>query len=404
MSDTLDESQPAHAPFGPSAAEAYTTCLDYVNANMGLPDLDLKVAAEGSVAHWFSDTSFHLGTTAFDWIGSRTKYRHWQFQWDIDDALLLQPGLDEFANMSGIKFGEQRVDISRWTAPGQFGTMDRAVIQPDLTWVADLKWGRGIPVNPVANKQLILYSLGIYWWMVSKGYEPSKRFCLSIDQPRNSGGGGEWRTTLDELMDYGAWIKGRVQEALQPNPPRAASVNGCAFCRRRRAPGGCAEFDRFNLRLLGIDPEMIVMDMMLGNEPLLSTSLTPEQRSYLLTHKGMIEHFLKQLEAGALQDALEGRPTGNHKAVEDRMSPAKYVDEAAAEKALVELLGPDKAHNVKLITVSQAKKIIPKEQFEEKVAPHVKPGTRSIKLVPVEDARPALIPVEQKMEEEDDGQ
>lgn len=403
MSDTLEESLPAHAPFGPSAAEAYTTCLDYVNANLGLPDLDLKVAAEGTVAHYYSDMSARTGMTAFDWIGSRTKYREWQFQWDVDDALLLQPGLDEFQAIPGLKFGEQRVDIAQWTAPGQFGTMDRGIIQPDLTHCIDLKWGRGIPVNPIANKQLILYSLGLYWWLVSLGHSPSKNFRLAIDQPRNSGGGGEWRTTLDELMDYGKWIRGRVEEALQPNPPRTASIAGCAFCRRRRAPGGCREYDLFNLKLVGFDPETMIMDMMLGNEPPMRTSMTPDERSFILKHADTIKHWLKGLEEGAKEDAAATGITGQHKLVHDRMSPAKYLDEAAAEKALVELLGDDKAHTKKLLTVAQAKKILPKSDFDTKVAPHVQFGTKSIKLVPLEDARPALTPVEQKKDEEDDG-
>lgn len=404
MSDTLEESLPAHAPFGPSAAEAYTTCLDYVNANRGLPDLDLRVAAEGTIAHVYSDASARLGTTAYDWVGSRARYNEWQFQWDVNDAMLLQPGLDEFHEMQGLHFGEQRVDIARWTAPGQFGTMDRAVLLTGLTAVCDLKWGRGIAVSPIANKQLILYSLGLYWWLVSLGHTPSKNFRLAIDQPRHPGGGGEWRTTLDELMDYGAWIKGRVAEALQPNPPRTASPIGCAFCRRRRAPGGCAEFDQFNLQMVGFDPETMMLDMMMGNEPAMRTSMTPDERSYVLKHKDMIVHWLKGLEEGATEDALAGRSTGQHKLVLDRTSPAKYKDEAAAETALVELLGDERAHNKKLLTVSQAKKILPKDEFETRVAPHVQFGTKSVKLVPLEDARPALVPVEQKMDEQTDGE
>ena len=38
MSDTLEETLPAHAPLGPSSAEGWATCADYVNANRGLPD------------------------------------------------------------------------------------------------------------------------------------------------------------------------------------------------------------------------------------------------------------------------------------------------------------------------------------------------------------------------------
>jgi hypothetical protein len=103
---------------------------------------------------------------AYDYIGQRVKVSDWTFEWTLDDADLLQPGLDWIREKAGQFFGEHRVDVSQWTIPYQHGTLDRAIIvEIDGVWwviINDLKWGRGIPVSPVRNKQLALYALG-FW-------------------------------------------------------------------------------------------------------------------------------------------------------------------------------------------------------------------------------------------------
>jgi hypothetical protein len=54
--------------------------------------------------------------------------------------------------------------VSPWTIPHQHGTLDRAILIPEQNRliINDLKWGRGIPVSPVRNKQMVLYALG-FW-------------------------------------------------------------------------------------------------------------------------------------------------------------------------------------------------------------------------------------------------
>jgi hypothetical protein len=176
MSDTLkDLENLKHSPYGPSQAEGWSNCLDYVWANRGLPDLNLKVAAEGTFAHIISDECLLLGGDAYDYIGQRVKVSDWTFEWTLDDADLLQPGLDWVREQGGIFFGERQVDVSAWTIPYQHGTLDRGIIVPEqnLLIINDLKWGRGIPVSPVRNKQESLYALG-FWNEVAYQY-PRRR-------------------------------------------------------------------------------------------------------------------------------------------------------------------------------------------------------------------------------------
>lgn len=389
MSDTLVEDA-AHSPYGPSQAEGYTTCLDYVNANRDLQDDTSQPAAEGTMAHAISDHCLSLGFDAYDFIGSKMKVAQWEFEWDEDDADLLQPGIDRIREYGGSFFGEQRVDISQWTIPGQFGTLDRAIITPDLIIINDLKWGRMVPVSPVENKQLVLYALGL-WNMIRQTGDalPDAEWLLSIDQPRCSGGGGEWRTNLAELFDIGLWIKERVELAQQSNPPRTASHHGCMWCKRKNAPGGCSTYDRFTVEMFGMQFEDLDDP---GTEPQLAaiSEFTVDRRAYVVQHRGMLTKWLDDLAEKHLADALAGLPAGNLKAVDGRKSPDKWHDKDAATPIVVSLLG-DKAWSPRKIkTPTQLTKEITEEQ-KVTIDPLIKRGVKKPVLVPLGDARPAKV-------------
>lgn len=392
MSDTLEESQPAHAPLGPSSAEGWSTCADYVNANRGLPDSTTEPAAEGTAAHLISEVCLLLGIDAEELLGMPTQVAGHMFAWEEDDAELLQIGLDEIRDEigDGQFWGEQRVDISPWTLPGQFGTLDRAYVLPDEIVIRDLKWGRGVPVSPVENKQLMLYALG-FW--ASIGRPDIQRFRLVIDQPRHAGGGGVWNTTLDELLRFGDWIKERAVATARPGAPRTASLQGCMWCRRRRVPGvygGCNTYDAYMVALLGATWDNIDMGILMDTELALSAprDLTPERRSYLLLHRDAIKRWLDQLSEETMADALAGSDTGLVKAVEGNKAPDRWSEKGVAARPVVERLLGEKGFNKMLKSPKQVATAVEGDaEASKEVAQHVTRGQRKPILVPLADAR-----------------
>lgn len=389
----------AHAPLGPSAAEGWATCPDYINANAGLPDEPSRPAAEGTAAHAISDLCLKHGFDAADFIGQTTTILDWSFTWTAEDAQLLQRGLDRIRALPGEMFTEHRVKIDRWTIPGQFGTLDRAVIvKIDGVWwifIIDLKWGR-VAVYPQNNLQTILYGLG-FWNDIGRHIIPEGeevRFHLEIDQPRCAGGGGVWLTTLDEMLRAGDWLRTRAEATQQPNPPRVASDKGCTWCRRKlRKNGGCTTYDAYVTEVLGVrmDPKLdleIMLDQPLALPDI--HTMTPERRSFILSHKKMVETFLKQLEEAELDDYLAGRPTPGRKAVIDTQKGTRdaWIDEKGAEAVLVPVLG-EESFTKKLITPIQAGKKITKE-VADKLEPHIKRGENGKSMVPLDDARQAI--------------
>lgn len=404
-SDDRTGDEPAHAKYSPSSSEGWTTCLDYINANEGLPDITSEVAAEGTFAHSVSDQCVQTGMDAGDFIGQRGTVEGFSFKWDEADADFLQPGLDRVRALPGKLYGEHRVDLSKWLGDGQFGTLDRGVIGSDGYALIDLKWGRGIPVSPVEHKQTMLYSLG-FWWNIGRHVSDATTFTLDIDQPRHPGGGGSWVTTLEHLLNFGEWIKGRVALTKLPNPPRTASVDGCTWCRRKIAPAtepgavaGCKTHDAYMLDLCQQKFDD-VDDAALGGGLILPSKVDVARRNTIIQNAGGIQRWLDHLYETALADAIQGFDTGILKAVDGRKSPDKWRNPAVAEYGVVDLMGED-AFNPKLKTPTQVKKAIGLEAYRTEISRYVEVGTPKPTLVPVADARPAITNHMSKMEEEE---
>lgn len=372
------------------------TCADYPNAVEGLPNESSEFAAEGTAAHAISDTALGLGLDAYDFVGHRTKVEQWTFEWTVNDADYLQPGIDEIRSYDGQFFGEHKVDLSHWLGADQFGTLDRGVVGKDLIVVGDLKWGRGVPVQAVGNRQIRLYALG-FWYNVARHLTKATEFLFIIDQPRCTSGGGRWRQSLEQLQAFGEEAV-RAAEATQlPNPPRVASEKGCMWCARRDAPGGCATHQEFLLDLIGMKFD----DLDSPAPPaIMETLLTPERRSRLLDHRSMLEKWLESLHVQAIDDALAGRPVPGKKLVEGRRPPRKWQDNDKIEASIEAVLGDD-AWTRNLKSPTQVEKVIGKEEFADRFGMLVNYGTPKPVLVSEDDDRPAITPMADKFDEVD---
>lgn len=362
-----------HARLSPSAAESWMTCADYPNAIDGLDDPTSEFAAEGTAAHAISDDCLALGFDAYDFIGSaltveeRGGGQSFTFTWTDEDADLLQQGIDEVREFGGKFYGEHRVDLSPvMGVDNQFGTLDRGIIRDDVIVINDLKWGRGIPVSPVRNKQLMIYGLG-FWHNIARHETNAEEFLFVIDQPRCPGGGGRWRCTLDDLLAFQDEVRAAAARTLDPAAGRTASEKGCYWCARRKQPpsepgavSGCKTYDEFALDLIGSRFDTIDDAVLLGDgfEPPRFDILSAERRCWIVRHKGAIEKWLDNLHAGVIQDGLDGNPTPGLKVVDGRRGRKKWDDETKAADWLDPHLGADK-FNLKLKSPSQALKSLP---------------------------------------------
>ncbi|PAL23595.1 DUF2800 domain-containing protein [Sphingopyxis sp. GW247-27LB] len=382
-----------HAKLAPSAANFWANCPGWVEACEGIPNDTNRYAAEGTVAHKYRDFCLKTGTFAEQFIGQTEIYQgtesRWngesfdvapvtyEFTWTEDDARLLQFGIDEVRIFEGEFFGEYRVDISKWLGPDQFGTLDAAIVSDDLIVINDHKWGRYIPVSAVQNKQMMLYALG-FWWNVARNVSSAKDFLIIIDQPRCYGGGGRWHVTLDELLAFGETIGALAEAALTPGAPRRAGTQ-CGYCLRLQH-FGCDAHDNL-MKDLTMEAEQVRE---------IGRAVTPEQRSRLILHKGMIEKWLDELAKNALVDYLDGKQVPLLKAIEGRANPRKYVDDEAATVRLTETLGDRAMAPPKVLSPTQLEKLIGPTLTDAAFGDLITRKPSTPVLVPVEDSRPAI--------------
>lgn len=399
----------AHARLSPSAAESWMTCAGYPNAIEGLEDESSEAAMEGTAAHAISDDCLMLGLDADAFIGMKTTLTEgdntFTFEWTEEDAELLQYGIDEIRSFEGEFFGEHRVNLSEvMGVENQFGTLDRGVVGKDLIVIGDLKWGRGIPVSPVKNRQLMIYALG-FWRNVARHRSDATNFLFIIDQPRHSGGGGHWRCTLDDLLSFEKEVRVAAQATLDPYAPRTASEKGCYWClRRKQAPSeegavsGCKTYDEFVLDLLGSRfDEIDVADMTGASfKPPPTNTLSAERRSWIVRHRGTIEKWLEMLHTQTIQAAINGEETPGLKVVEGRRGRKKWADEEKADAWLADYLG-EQRFTIKLKSPSQSLKSLP--VTERKLLGDsglILDGVAKPILVDEADDRPSVATVDEK--------
>lgn len=361
------------------------TCADYPNVQQLYRDTSSAAAAEGTFAHFISDNCFTFGMDAYDFIGVTGNFDGYSFTWTEDDAELLQPGIDRIRELPGKFYGETRVDLSRWMGAGQFGTMDRFVIGEDFAEGDDLKWGRGIPVQAVGNKQVRIYLLGAMAMYAPHITDPEFPVYLNIDQPRCASGGGRWKITYGELLEFGEEVRAAAERTYVEHPTRTASKDGCLWCKGKHE---CATFDAFNLSFLGLDDfsDLDDLDLELPDPD----TFTPARRRVIMEHKPMITKWLEGVHASLFRAATTGGDTAGLKLVEGRKNPDKWRDAKAAEKALTARLGADKSFTKKLITPTQAGKKISAEDWNPIFSEHVIVGARKPTLVDEADDRPAI--------------
>lgn len=373
-----------HSSIGPSALPRVLRCPGSVKMCEGMADETSEAAAEGTCAHHIREMCLVFGFEPEEFIGDIVADEGFTFPVTADWAEALRPGIERIRDRPGRMVNEYRVSLDTWL-PGQVGTLDVGIIGPDLIEIDDLKFGQGVPVQADDNEQLMAYALG-FWENVARHETDATDFLIVIDQPRAVAGGGEWRTTLDELLEYGERLKVAFAAAHEEDPILKAGEKQCLFC---KAKGVCGELARFNLETMGKKFDDLDLD---GDELRLSEAeeFTPEQRVQVALNKGLIEGWLKAVKARVLSDALAGLPTPGVKAAAGRRGDKAWKDPAKAESFITKFVLPGEVFApAKIITPTQAEKLVPKKHHE-KMAELWDQSEGAPSLVPEDSEKPAI--------------
>ena len=344
-------------------------------------------ADEGTAAHQVRGDALSLGLDAYDFIGTSLKINGVDYPCTEDTAAYLQPGMDWIREQPGDLIVEHKVDLGRWM-PGQFGTLDTAVIdrRARRLVVSDLKYGAGIPVSPDMNRQLRIYALGVIDNFDL--FDAVDEVLINIDQPR-AGGMKFWPTTLTDLVAFGEEVRAAALAVDDPDAPLVASESACKFCGVRDDDAGCPAYNRWQLDNLGNAFDDLPD---LDAEPQFPhpDAITPERRYYIVKHAHLATRWLADLHERSIDAARLGRPDPGSKLVAGQRGNRYFTDKAAAEAILVPALGDD-AFSKSLIGIPDA---------EKQLAPTKrKPGdpdawAKLSALIDQKEGKPILVPAD----------
>jgi hypothetical protein len=377
-----------HSELSPSGADMWSTCPASIALSRPYGDESSPAADEGTAAHDFAHTCFRDGVPLSDFKGS--VWTATQYPLEITQEVLnhLEPGLERFAELCGAASPdiELKVDLRAWI-PDCWGTLDRGCATDSLIVIDDLKYGAGVPVGPVENKQLTLYALG-YWQQVARFRTRATDFLFVIDQPRNSAGGGEWRTTLYDLLAAGEVLKKAAARTRDPDAPRVPSDKGCRFCKARKH-GGCPDYDAWRMDVTGL-----AFDDLKGDSPVLEppAGMTPERIAYVQRHARSFKGWVAEIEQRALVLAQEARLPGK-KLVAGNGGDRAWADEQLAKEWLFSQMPPYEAEDRKTISVATAEKKLDRFTWRKMPAGLITRPAGKPQLVDASDPRPAITPI-----------
>lgn len=374
----------SHAVLSCSGSERWLNCTPSARLEQQFPDRAGQAAEEGTLAHALGELLIrhklnrikkYLFEEELAKIRAHKLYDTSMEEHADDYALYV---LEQFAEAQtktkdAILFTEQKLDLTEYVPEG-FGTGDVVIIADGMMLVIDLKYGKGVPVSAVNNKQMRLYALGAY--VAFQHIYEINEVSMTIYQPRLD----SISTDRIHFNDLRKWA------ATELKPLAALAFEGkgeykpgkhCQFCKARAV---CRAFAEHNL-------------VIAKHEFKLPDLLRDEEVSDIMDRAKIFQNWLTSVEDYALDQAVNnGKSWPGYKLVEGR-SNRKYSDEALVLKAL-EDQDLDKVAPRSVLSITAMEKVIGKKLFDEKVTPLVFKPNGKPTLAPLSDKRQPINSIE----------
>lgn len=370
----------SHAVLSPSSASRWLSCTPSARLEMQYPDKAGDYAKEGTLAHEFGELRLKRYSGEINNLEEWTE-RTSEF---VKDSLYSE-SLEEYAGSyadfvwekyllaqkttsDAVLRIEEKIDLTAYVPEG-FGTGDAVILADGTMEIIDLKYGKGVQVSAVENKQMMLYALGaldMFGFMYA-----IHTVRMTIYQPRLDNV-SEWEMPVEELLMWG-------MNELAPRAKMAFAGEGsfipgkhCQFCRAKAQCRALAE------------KNMEIAQHEFDDASLLSDA----EISKVLEQMDIFRNWMSAVEEYALQAALNGKAFPGFKLVEGR-SNRKYVDEKKVADRLIENgYKSDLIYEpAKLKTITAMEKLVTKKAFTAILGDLIIKPQGKPTLVPVSDKR-----------------
>jgi len=393
-----------HSRLGASSCARWTACPGSVKLieSLGYPNVETRYAAEGTVAHSICENylrfdvpevapkdngqlgekieqgEFEIEITQ-EMIESATTYANLILNDMVAAGLVSKGSQRKHPIDATFLFIEQQFDLN-YISPDLGGTNDASVWNPHtkkLT-VYDFKYGKGIPVEAIENKQLMFYALGV----INKLRIIPDTIELCIVQPRcfhEDGPIRRWELSYKELQKFEDELSQAVIAVKQGNVFESG-----AHCKWCSAKSVCPKIreqvnEACQMTFAPVETETPVL------EPPTVEALTIEQISHIMKLIPTVESFIESVQERAKELLNQGVEIPGFKLVQKRAT-RKWVDEDEVRAAFGE-----QAVELKVKSPAQLEKIVGKEA----VAEYVTLSEPGVTIAPESDKRQAVVPVQQ---------
>lgn len=369
----------SHAVLSPSSASRWLSCTPSARLEMQYPDKVGDYAKEGTLAHEFGELRLKRYSGEIDnaeWtkkISELVKDSLYsesleEYAGSYSDFVWEKYQLAQKTTSDAVLRIEEKIDLTAYVPEG-FGTGDAVILADGTMEIIDLKYGKGVQVSAVENKQMMLYALGaldMFGFMYA-----IHTVRMTIYQPRLDNV-SEWEMPVEELLMWG-------MNELAPRAKMAFAGEGsfipgkhCQFCRAKAQCRALAE------------KNMEIAQHEFDDASLLSDA----EISKVLEQMDIFRNWMSAVEEYALQAALNGKAFPGFKLVEGR-SNRKYVDEKKVADRLIENgYKSDLIYEpAKLKTITAMEKLVTKKAFTAILGDLIIKPQGKPTLVPVSDKR-----------------
>ena len=300
-----------HSLVSPSALARRLACPGSLEQEKGLPDTESVYSREGTRAHALLEEILNID--AVD-VGEQDPdmYRYCmeaaQFVWDL---MAEDPELELFV--------EQPVDPSRLFGRGETsGTADIILTSPTHLYVYDFKYGAGVDVPALHNKQCLAYGAGAVCSLYTDGVKVPEFYHFGIIQPRTPGPMvKQWDMGMMEFREECSWIKTQLS-MIVPGAPRSTGDH-CTFCKakrtcyQRQGEASAAITEAFNAVTLG--NAATVSDIPMKPPEVDLTNLSNEQLAQFVDRSALIKAVLDDCRAELRDRIMAGGEGCGYKVV-----------------------------------------------------------------------------------------
>lgn len=378
-----------HAILSASGASRWMACPPSARLEQGYENKSSTFAQEGTLAHELGELKLRkeLGEITARKFNAELKKieAHELFTKDMPDYvdIYVDTCMEKVAEArsktpDAVVNLEQRLDFSEWVPQG-FGTGDMVIIADGTMEVIDLKYGKGVPVSAVGNKQMRLYALGA---ISEFGFlYDIEKVKMTIVQPRLDSISTD-EVLADDLLKWADdFVKPTAELAFKGEGEFCAGDH-CGFC---RAKGVCRARAEKNLELAKYDFEK-------------PSTLDNEEIGLILSRADELIKWAKDIQDYALEKALAGEEFPGHKVVEGR-SNRKWTDEDKIGEVLIEQgFSESIIFTKKLTGISGMESAIGKKEVQRLLGDYIIKPPGKPTLVSESDKRPVFNPAKADFE------